>query len=238
MEKKDVEKQLAEINRKLDFLTEQMEINARRQQEWQELKEDLNRIGIDLFQSAVTELDEVSHHFDSQDLLHLLKKLLRNTRNLSRLLDQIESVHDMLTDAIPIGRDAFIDLLYTLNELEQKGYFDFFRELLQVVDNVVTSFSPEDVEALADNVVTILQTVRELTQPDMLIAVNNAVSVYKNLDIHVREKISYWELFRSARTPEMRRGIAFGIQFLKNLAAVSEPANNGNHKKTISTTNE
>jgi len=224
----DIEKSLMAIHQKLDFLTEQMNIHARRQREWQELKDDLSRIGTDLFQSAVTELDQVSSHFDSRDLLHLLKKLLRNTRNLARLFDQLESMSDFWTDVAPIGKQAFLDLLSSLNELERKGYFEFIKELLAVADRVVTSFSVEDVKALGDNIVTILQTVKSLTQPEMLAAVNNAVMVYKNIDFEVDDEVSYWELLRETRTPEMRRGLAVGIQFLKNLSNLPRSAN-GNH---------
>lgn len=179
MNNTELEKRLDEINRKLDVLTEQMMQHERRQREWQELKDDLSRIGADMFQTAVTELDEVSQHFDARDLLHLLKKLLRNTRNLTKLVDQMESFADLLNDAAPIGKQAFLDLLTTLNELERKGYFGFLKELLRIGDKIVTTFSVDDVKALGDNITTILLTVKSLTQPDMLMAVNNAVSVYK-----------------------------------------------------------
>jgi uncharacterized protein YjgD (DUF1641 family) len=226
MNNTELEKRLDEINRKLDVLTGQMMQYERRQRKWQELKDDLSRIGADVFQTAVTELDEVSQHFDARDLLHLLKKLLRNTRNLTKLIDLMKSFADLLNDAAPIGKQAFLDLLSTLNELERKGYFGFLKELLRVGDKIVTTFSVDDAKALGDNITTILLTVKSLTQPDMLMAVNNAVSVYKNLDIKVDEKISYWELFKSARTPEMRRGMAFGFQFLRNLSN-PEVAHNG-----------
>ncbi len=229
------EQQLAEINRKLDFIVEQMKIEARQRQERQELKQDLNRIAVDMFQTAVEELDEVAHHFDSQDLLHLLKRLMRNTRNLIKLLDQLESLSNFVQDATPIGKEAFLDLLYTLNELDRKGYFDFMKELLKIVDRIVTSFTVEDVKALGDNIVTILNTVKNLTQPEMLHAINNAVSVYKNLDISVKEEISYWDLIKAARTPEMKRGMAFAIQFLKNLAETQFNSNDkANHQESQS----
>ncbi len=219
MTEQDLEKQLAEINRKLDFVTSQLALQQRRQREAQELKDDLSRIATDIFQTAVVELDEVGHHFDASDLWYLGKKLLRNVRNLARTLDQLESANDFLQDAKPIAREAFFDLLYTLDELDRKGYFAFFSELLKVLDRVVTSFTVDDVRLLGENIVTILTTVRNLTQPDMLEAINNAVSVYKNLTISVEQEISYRQLLREFRTPEMRRGLAFGIQFLKNLAA-------------------
>lgn len=219
MTEEDLEKQLAEINRKLDLVTNQLALQQRRQREAQELKEDLGRIATDVFQTAVVELDEVAHHFDASDLWYLGKKLLRNVRNLARTLDQFESANDFFQDAKPIAREAFFDLLYTLDELDRKGYFAFFSELLKVLDRVVTSFTVDDVRLLGENIVTILTTVRNLTQPDMLEAINNAVSVYKNLTISVEQEISYRRLLKEFRTPEMRRGLAFGIQFLKNLAA-------------------
>ena len=226
MSDKNVEKQLAEINAKLDVLTAQMAVQAQHQQELQELKDDLSRVGSDLFQSAVTELDEVAHHFDSQDLLHLLKKLLRNTRNISKMVDQLENISDFITDAGPIGRQAFLETLAMLDEFDRKGYFDFLRETVGIFDHIVGAFSAEDVKLLGENIVTILQTVKNLTQPDMLLAINNALSVYKDLDIKLAEKISYRDLFRQARTPEMRRGLAFSIQFMKNLAQHSFENNN------------
>ena len=73
-------------------------------------------------------------------------------------------------------------------------------------------------KALGDNVVTILNTVKSLTQPDMLHSINNAVKVYNKLDIEIEENVSYFQLFKRMNTQEMRNGIAFGIKFLKSLA--------------------
>jgi uncharacterized protein YjgD (DUF1641 family) len=86
------------------------------------------------------------------------------------------------------------------------------------VDNVVTSFTPEDVKNLGDNVVTILNTLKNLTQPDMLQTINNTIGVYKQLDVQIPEKVSLFSLIKEINTPEMKRGLAFAITFLKNVA--------------------
>ena len=75
----------------------------------------------------------------------------------------------------------------------------------------------DDVRLLADNVVTILETVKSLTQPDMLSAMNNAMKIYKNLETDEIEEYSIWRAFKEMRSPEMKRGIGFIITFLKNL---------------------
>jgi uncharacterized protein YjgD (DUF1641 family) len=105
-----------------------------------------------------------------------------------------------------------------LDELDRKGYFTFAKELGGVADNVVTSFTRDDVKNLGDNVVTILNTVKSLTQPDMLQTINNAIGVYKQLDVQIPEKVSLLTLLKEINTPETKRGLAFAVAFLKNVA--------------------
>jgi uncharacterized protein YjgD (DUF1641 family) len=90
--------------------------------------------------------------------------------------------------------------------------------VIKIIENIVTHFSAEDVKLLADNVVTILETVKNMTQPEMLKAINNAVNVYKNLDVDNIEEYSLWKAFRELRSPEMRKGIGFIMTFLKNVS--------------------
>lgn len=228
METRLIEQQIEDINKKLDFITGYIRQQERQQREWEELKADLTVIGKDIFQTAVRELDEVSSSFDTNDLLFLLKKLLRNTRNISRLLDQVESVSDFLKDATPLSKQIFSQLLDTLQQLEQKGYFEFGREMLKVLDTVVTSFTPEDVQMLRENITAILMTVKNLTQPQMLGSINNAVHFFQKMDVVVDQKITYWHLMKELRDPELKRGLAFVIQFMKNMVYT-----NGNQQNQI-----
>ena len=55
-----------------------------------------------------------------------------------------------------------------LVQVDQKGYFTFAKSGIRVVDQIVTNFSDDDVQALGDNVVLILNTVKELTQPEIM----------------------------------------------------------------------
>ena len=218
MDDKTMQPQIDEINRKLDIVIEEIELQKQRRREMDDLKEDLMRVGTDLYSTAVTELEEVSDHMQTGDVLHLGKKLLRNVNTFNKMFDQMESARDFIEDASPLVRESIIDFMAKMDEFDRKGYFRLMKEMESVIDNVVTSFTVNDVRALGDNVVTILNTVKSLTQPDMLNAINNAVSVYTKLDIEIEENVSYFQLFKRMNTPEMRNGIAFGIKFLKSLA--------------------
>jgi uncharacterized protein YjgD (DUF1641 family) len=218
MDKTNINKQLEDINQKLNFITEQMQAQQQKQREMQELKNDLTLIGKDVFDSAVKELEDVSPYFDTKDLIHLLKKILRNTRNLNSLLTQMESASDFFTDLKPLGKHMFDELMDNLNELDRKGYFEFFGEAKKIVDTIVTSFNTDDLKLLRENITTILMTVKNLTQPDMLSSVNNAVSFFKKMDVDLKKDVSYLTLIKQLKDPEVKRGISFMLEFVKNMA--------------------
>jgi uncharacterized protein YjgD (DUF1641 family) len=209
-----------EINNKLDLILEEIELQKKHRREMEDLKDDLFRVGKDVYETAVKELEEVHDHLKTGDIVHLGKKLLRNVNNLNRAFDQIESTRDFLHDVSPLVRESIIDLMNKMDEFDRKGYFQFLKELQRAGDNVVTSFTPDDVKQLGDNIVTILNTIKNLTQPDMLQAINNAVAVYKNIDVKVDEKVSLFSLMKELNSPEVKRGLAVGLKFLKNLASL------------------
>ena len=71
---------------------------------------------------------------------------------------------------------------------------------------------------MADNVVTIMDTLKNITQPEMLQAMNNAVNVFQKLEVDDIPEYSIWKAMKEMRTPEMKKGIGFMISFLKNLS--------------------
>ncbi|RKX31193.1 MAG: hypothetical protein DRP71_13840 [Verrucomicrobia bacterium] len=218
MNNEEISQQLAALDRKLDLISDEMVALRRYRLELEELKEDLTRVAKDVFQTAIEEMEEVAPFVHSGDFAHLVRKLVRNTRNITALTTQVESAMDLAKDATPLGKELFNDFLGTLDELDRKGYFDFFRELVNVLDRVVTSYSVEDVRLLSDNVVAILETVKGLTQPEMLQSINNAMVVYRKLDFDSIEEISMWKAFREINRPEMRRALGFIMSFMRNLS--------------------
>ena len=214
----EVQDQINAINQKLDIVLEEITIQKQKRQEVEDLVTDLSIIGNDMFKASVDELDHAGVELDSEALKGLFFKLLRNVGTLNELVEMMESAADLAKDAAPIIHQLGLQGISQMNELEKKGYFEFIKELFTVVDNVVTHFSKEDIRLLAENVVTILETIKNLTQPDMLGAMNNAVNIYKKIETHDIQEYSLWKAFKEMRSPEMRKGIGFMITFLKNIA--------------------
>jgi len=218
MEEKNYQTQINNLDKKLDIILEEIELQRQHRHEMEDLKDDLMRIGNDLYQTAIVELEGMHDSVNSADILFLVKKLFRNVNNITKSFELLENFKGFLEDFSPVSREIFLDWLKNLDEFDKKGYFEFTKELKTVMDNIVTSFTTEDVKALGDNIVTILNTIRSLTQPNMLKAINNAVSVYEKLDIEVADEISLFTVIKRLNKPEVRRGMAFGLKFLENLA--------------------
>jgi hypothetical protein len=84
-----------------------------------------------------------------------------------------------------------------LTAADEKGYFAFAREGSKIADRVVTEFSEEDVQALGDNVVTILNAVKEMTQPEVMgLVQRTAISVQDVEEAHI-EPPSMFALLKS-----------------------------------------
>lgn len=217
-EEASLQEQINIMNRKLDLVLEEIQLQRQRRQEVEDLVTDLQYVGNDMFKSTVNELDHYGVELDTEALKDLFFRLIRNLGTMNELLDKAESMNDLLKDIEPVVTQMGMDGIKKMHELEQRGYFEFLGELSNVADNVITHFSKEDVKLLAENVVTILETVKNLTQPDMLHSINNAVMVYKNLDVGIIEEYSVWRVMKEMRTPEMKKGIGFLIAFLKNMS--------------------
>jgi uncharacterized protein YjgD (DUF1641 family) len=109
--------------------------------------------------------------------------------------------------------------------MEQKGYFKFLNGLMYVSDKVVTEFDEDDVRALGDNIVTILTTVRNMTQPEVMAMAN---ALLHNIETPVDDNISTWALIREMRNPDTRKGLARLLNVVKGLATEAEEPTNNN----------
>jgi len=213
-----VDKDLELLHKKIDFLTEQVVETQRRQREFDDLKKDLTPVVSDLMSTAVEELDQIAPHFTSEDLIYLLKKILRNTRQITAVFEQFESATDFIADAAPLSKAVFDDVLERANDLEQRGYFDFFHAAFGVLDTIVTHYSADDIRLLGENITTILDTFKQMTQPEIMQSVQNAMAVYQDIDIVQPERVSMFSLIRQLFDPEVQRSLATGLAILKKVS--------------------
>ncbi|MFC2137006.1 hypothetical protein ACFLTE_02420 [Bacteroidota bacterium] len=222
MEDAKVNMQINEINNKLDFVIEEITKQKQKRQAIEDFVSDASIIGKDFFNATVKKLDNAGIELDYEALENFSLKLLRNLNTMNKIVELMESANDLFQDVAPIINQTGLDITNKLYELDQKGYFEFFKEISIVFDRIVTHFSVEDIRLLADNSVTILETIKSLTQPDMLKSINNAVEIYKNIDTSNIPEYSLWKAFKTMNTKDGKKAIGFIMTFLQNISKNSE----------------
>jgi uncharacterized protein YjgD (DUF1641 family) len=163
-----------------------------------------------------------THEIDDRlsDLTAQLAELTQAVREQQRRQQQDrEQVMELVAELNGLARPAMDFAVTKLGELDDKGYFAFAEQAVGVLDTVVTSFSPEDVTALGDNVVTILSTVREMTQPEVMTLVKRTAETAQDADEEFVTPPSTFALIKQMRDPEVRRGLARVMAMLQTVGA-------------------
>jgi histidyl-tRNA synthetase len=190
-----MDKDLALINEKVDqlalqigYLTEQADAQQRRVREFDELKADLIPIGNQLIHLTINELEEIGSDFELEDLLYLLKRVLRNTHLILSMMDRFESLMGIADEVELLGKQVFSSAVEALDQLEQSGLFtqagDLFNTLakentLSDLNKMLKAFHQEGKEeASAPSLVSL---VREANRPESRRAFSRLVKVLQAL---------------------------------------------------------
>ena len=226
MEEKALQTQIAELNQKVDLLLEYVNQQRLKTNQLEDLVADVSIVGKDMYDSAVEDLDNRMVNLDIDQVKGLVLRVLRNIENMNKFLELFESMNDLIKDASPIFNEVIIDFTKKMNMLDQKGYFEFFAEAGNIVDNIITHYKPEDVRELSNNIVNIIDTVRLATQPELMAAINNGVKIYSSIEMENIPEYSIFKVMKEMNKPEMKRALGFFVTFMKNMAAETNTKNN------------
>ena len=185
-----MDKELALIHQKLDYLTEQFEAQRQQQEGMNELMHDAIPVVNHMIKLSIDELAEIGTDFQLEDLTFLLKRILRDTRMLVGLLDQVEAFAELAEEGQTMGKRIFHQVTMELDRLEREGYFEFARAGWSVAERAVREFKAEDLEATGNRMVEALKQ-----EPP--------------------EKVSFFALLRAMGDPKVRRGLYRSMNLLK-----------------------
>lgn len=218
MEEKNIQSQIDALDKKLDLIlgyVHQQKLNAT---VVEDLVSDLSIIGKDAYNSTVEELDKRQVELDPSELTGLAVSFLRNIGNIKTVMDSLEMAVDLGKEVGPIANEVIIDFTKQMSQLEQRGYFDFIREIGPVLDNIVQGFSPQDLKELANSIVSILNIIKEMTQPEVLNTMQNAIKAFNSMETESVPSYSVWKLMKELNSPEMKKALGYGITFMKNVS--------------------
>ena len=99
-----------------------------------ELKEQLAPRVNEAVQALIVELADVEADFQLEDLTFFIKKLMRNVKNLTFLLEQLKTLIDFAQAVEPLLKTTVPHVINTFDEMEQKGLLRLFTKVPAKVD--------------------------------------------------------------------------------------------------------
>ena len=204
----DLVTQVDRLSAQMDFITEELMAQREARERWSEMVQTLVPVTRGAMDVATRELEDLSQDVTIDDVTRFGRTLARSLPQLESLMAQLDSLTELMQTVTSLSGAGVAKLTETLQVADEKGYFAFAREGGKIADRVVTEFSEDDVQALGDNVVTILNAVKEMTQPEVMgLVQRTAVSVQDVEDTYM-EPPSMFALVKSMRDPQTRRGLA------------------------------
>lgn len=153
-------------------------------------------------------------------LTNIESKLETITNQLNGIVQRQKKTDDLFAESTPILREAMRVATHELDALDKRGYFAFGRELVSVGQRIVEGFDPEDVRQLGDAVVSILETVRAMTRPEVLEIAGRASAALQDVD--KVEPIGLLGMVRATRDDEVQRGMAVMMDLMRHVGKAAE----------------
>lgn len=222
-----LEAKIDRLSDQMAVLTAEAEAQARQRESFAELRDDLIRVSRDAMVSASTQLDAMAATTDFAAVAQLLGRLVEVAPRLERTLVVLDQVGEFIDDAAPLGTDVMTMLSDRLAVADRKGYFAFARAGTDIFDRVVANFDEADLALLGDNIVVILEAVREITQPELLGFLTRMVDAVRveqrAVELEAVEPPSLLALARQVRDPDVRRGLARALNTLRAVSVETGP---------------
>lgn len=165
-------------------------------------------------------MDAVKDTTKSPDLAALEAKVDKLTEHVELLVRRERQTAELFEESGPILKEVTNVAIERLSRLEARGYFTFGSELAKMVDTVVASYSQDDLQRLTESIVGILDTVKNVTQPDVLSVVNDAGEVIHNAGSY--PPIGVLGVMKATRDDDVQRGLAVGLEMLKHIGKAAK----------------
>jgi uncharacterized protein YjgD (DUF1641 family) len=206
----------------LDQLGQDIAILTDSARSLRELRDDLSPRVNETVKRLITELAQIEGDFQLEDLLTLLKNLMRNIRNLTWTLEQLKSLVDFLRTVEPLLRSSVPQAIYQLDQLEQKGVFQIFSSMMGAMQKVAETYSPEDFQQIADGLVPLVGIVKRLTAPEPLHLLTKLAEVPTRVDLSQATPVGPFGMLFALRDPQMKQALGVALELTKGLASLKE----------------
>lgn len=214
--------QMAEIDRKLDFIVEEIANLKQLRNSAEDLAADLSLVGKSAMRDAVEAFGTAD--LRPHEIVRLLKTVLANAGLFEQSIQQLQSAADFIQDVQPILRDVMRKAIAGGETLRQNGYYDAAAAGIRVADTLIRSHTATDWAQVEASVPQLVGFIRELTKPEVLQALEAIIHGFGQVQATMNVNKSVFTIVRDLNSTEARRGLGILVEFLKIVGAQAAPA--------------
>jgi uncharacterized protein YjgD (DUF1641 family) len=208
------------IQNRLERLEQQIAPVADSARSISELREELAPRVNEAVKALIVELADIEADFQLEDLLFLIKKVLRNVRNLTYSIDQLKNIIDFILIAEPLLKSTVPQMIYYMDDLEQRGVFTLLSSSMEMIKKTAETYTAEDLSQIGDGLVKLLGIFKKLTTPESLALLDKAAEVPSCVDLSRAKPAGAWGLLWAMGNPEVKNGLGILLELTKGLSAL------------------
>jgi uncharacterized protein YjgD (DUF1641 family) len=183
-----------------------------------ELREELAPRVNEAVQALITNLADVEPDFQLEDLIFLLKNVMRNIKNLNYSLDQLKNLIDFAVTAEPVLKTTVPQIIFFLDALEQNGVFRLLSTGLDVLRQIGSTYSQEEMKQIGDGMVRLTGCLKKLTSPEALNLLEKAADLPSKTDLSNAKPVGMWGMMGALSRPEVKAGMGVALELTSSLA--------------------
>ena len=185
-----------------------------------ELREELAPRVNEAVSALIIELADVEADFRVEDLVFLVKKLMRNINNLNFALDQFKNLVDFALIAEPLLKTSVPQLISYVDHLEQNGVFRLITVGTEVLKKVGSTYSVEDMRQIGDGLVHFIGILKKLTAPAALELLDRAAELPARVDVSRAQPVGFWGAIGAMGDKEIQQGQGVLMELTRSLATL------------------
>ncbi|MDH5493110.1 MAG: TusE/DsrC/DsvC family sulfur relay protein [Myxococcales bacterium] len=152
----------------------------------------------------------------------ILARLDQIQGQIQLLVERQAAQAELIDEMRPILSEVMKAGTNTLQEMEEKGWFTFARESASILERIVEGYGVDDFRALGDSVVGILDTVKSLTQPEVLAVAHEATEALAHADDV--KPVGVMGMLKASRDDDVQYGTALMLEVLRQIGRASRSA--------------
>ena len=210
------------IQEQLDHLGKEVAVLTDTARSLRELRDDLSPRVNETVQALIAQLAELEADFQTEDLVSLLKNMIRSVRNLNWSLDQLKNLIDFMRTVEPLLKSAVPQAILHLDQLERRGVFQVLSHMLVVLEKISENYTPEDIEQISDGLVNLVGVAKTLTAPEALNLLEKMAEIPARVDLSQAKEVGPFSMIFALRNPEVKQGMGVMLELTKGLALLKD----------------